>query len=76
MVDLEGAFWFHADVLTATELNTMLRFRRHGSAATRGVYTMPDRNRCGIIKLDWKNTVIESVIKPAEPSSNLAFPES
>jgi dTDP-glucose pyrophosphorylase len=75
-VELESAFWFYADVLTATDLNTMLRFHGHGSAATPGVYTAPDRKRCGIIRLDWENTVIEFVKKPVQPSSNLAFPES
>ena len=73
-VQLETAFWvFYADVLTATDLNAMLRFHAPSSAATLGVYTVPDPSRCGIVRLDPEDTVLEFVEKPVQPASNLAF---
>jgi len=73
-VELESAFWvFYADVLTSADLNAMLRFHSPASAATLGIYSVPDPERCGIVSLDHHETVIDFVEKPAQPASNLAF---
>jgi mannose-1-phosphate guanylyltransferase len=73
-VDGEESFWiFYADVLTNARLRLMLRFHRPKTAATLGIYTVPDPERCGIVSLDNASTVVEFVEKPASPKSNLAF---
>jgi mannose-1-phosphate guanylyltransferase len=73
-VDGEENFWiFYADVLTNARLALMLRFHRPKTAATLGIYTVPDPERCGIVSLDDASTVVEFVEKPAAPKSNLAF---
>jgi len=42
-------FWvFYADVLTSADLGAMLRSHSPGCAATLGVYSVPDPQRCGI----------------------------
>jgi mannose-1-phosphate guanylyltransferase len=73
-VDGEETFWiFYADVLTNARLALMLEFHRPKTAATLGIYTVPDPERCGIVSLDDASTVMEFVEKPAAPKSNLAF---
>ena len=73
-VDGEENFWiFYADVLTNASLTSMQAFHRPKTAATLGIYTVPDPERCGIVSLDDADTVIEFVEKPASPKSNLAF---
>jgi mannose-1-phosphate guanylyltransferase len=73
-VKSEDKFWvFYADVLTSANLNCMLRFHSPASAATIGVYSVPDPERCGIVELNDKNVVVSFVEKPANPRSNLAF---
>jgi len=73
-VDSEENFWiFYADVLTCMDLNGMLRFHRPSSAATIGVYEVPDPRRCGIVGLDDNDVLVSFVEKPANPTSNLAF---
>lgn len=70
----EDKFWvFYADVLTCTDLNSMLKFHSAETAATLGVYSVPDPERCGIVSLDQSGVVIDFVEKPAAPQSNLAF---
>lgn len=73
-VESEESFWiFYADVLTNADLGRMLKFHQSKSAATLGVYTVPDPQRCGIVTLDDANTVVQFVEKPASPQSNVAF---
>ncbi len=70
----EDKFWvFYADVLTNADLAMMLAFHRASTAATLGVYSVPDPQRCGIATLDRTGTVVNFVEKPAVPSGNLAF---
>ena len=71
----EECFWIlYADVLTNVDLTAMLRFHRaHPSAATIGVYRVPDPSRCGIVTVDQNQRVTHFVEKPAHPASNLAF---
>lgn len=73
-VEGEEKFWiFYADVLTNARLASMAEFHRPQTAATLGIYTVPDPERCGIVSLDDANTVVEFVEKPAFPKNNLAF---
>jgi mannose-1-phosphate guanylyltransferase len=74
-VESEDLFWvFYADVLHCADLQTMLRLhRKHGLAATLGVYKVPDPSRCGIVKTDAHGIIEAFVEKPAHPTSNLAF---
>lgn len=71
----EQVFWiFYADVLTTTNLATMLDFHRsRGQLATIGVYQVPDPSRCGIVQLDESGVVCDFVEKPKTPVGNLAF---
>jgi mannose-1-phosphate guanylyltransferase len=73
-VSSEVIFWvFYADVLTCADLNSMLRFHSAESAATLGVYSVPDPQRCGIVSVDEQCVIKDFVEKPAYPKSNLAF---
>ncbi|HZQ17946.1 MAG TPA: nucleotidyltransferase family protein [Terriglobales bacterium] len=70
----EDKFWvFYADVLTNTNLDAMLKFHSAESAATLGVYSVPDPKRCGIVSIDQYRVVTNFVEKPAHPKSNWAF---
>jgi mannose-1-phosphate guanylyltransferase len=67
-------FWvFYADVLTNANLASMREFHSPQSAATLGVYSVPDPKRCGIVCVDQNHTVVDFVEKPAIPKSSLAF---
>jgi mannose-1-phosphate guanylyltransferase len=67
-------FWvFYADVLTSADLGAMLRSHAPGCAATLGVYSVPDPQRCGIVSVNPELMVTEFVEKPASPAGNLAF---
>jgi mannose-1-phosphate guanylyltransferase len=67
-------FVLYADVLTNMNLENMLRFHRcHPSAATLGVYRVPDPSRCGIAIVDPFGRIERFVEKPTEPPGNLAF---
>lgn len=74
-VKTEELFWvFYADVLHCADLQAMLRLhRRHGLAATLGVYEVPDPSRCGIVTANSQGVIEDFVEKPAHPTSNLAF---
>ncbi|HZP17548.1 MAG TPA: nucleotidyltransferase family protein [Terriglobales bacterium] len=73
-VEGESRFWvFYADVLTTMDFQTMLESHLPGSAATLGVYSVPDPRRCGVVELGEQDTIVEFVEKPAQPRSNLAF---
>lgn len=67
-------FVLYGDVLTNADLADLLRFHRErGSAATLGVYEVPDPKRCGIVDVDQHGIVRSFVEKPERPRSNLAF---
>lgn len=74
-VSAEECFWvFYADVLTRADLGRMLEFHQaRRSAATIGVYDVPDPQRCGVVTLAEDGQVQEFVEKPSIPKSNLAF---
>jgi NDP-sugar pyrophosphorylase family protein len=64
----------YADVLTNADLAKMLRFHAcHPTAATLGVYRVPDPRRCGIAVVDPFGRIERFVEKPAAPPGNLAF---
>jgi mannose-1-phosphate guanylyltransferase len=73
-VEAEDKFWvFYADVLTNTNLDAMLKFHSPESAATLGIYSVPDPERCGIVSVDQHQVVTSFAEKPARPKSNRAF---
>ncbi len=73
-VEGDDSFWvFYADVLTNANLGAMRAFHNAGSAATLGLYSVPDPGRCGIATLDTDRNISSFVEKPANPASNLAF---
>lgn len=73
-VEGEDKFWvFYADVLTNTDLDAMLNFHSPESAATLGIYSVPDPERCGIVSVDRDRVVTDFAEKPAHPKSNWAF---
>lgn len=74
-VATEEYFWvFYADVLTSTNLATMLEaHQRKKPAATLGVYRVRNPKSCGIVRLAQDNTIQEFTEKPSNPASDLAF---
>lgn len=73
-VESEEAFWvFYADVLTSVDLRAILREHVPGTAATLGLYSVPDPERCGIATVDEKGIVTGFEEKPAHPRGSLAF---
>src|SRR5579859_2058721 len=73
-VEHEDKFWvFYADVLTNTDLGAMISFHQPTSAATLGLYAVPDPQRCGIATLDANCMISTFVEKPSKPVGNLAF---
>lgn len=70
----ERNFWvFYADVLTSIDLTAMLRTHNQTAAATLGVYSVPDPERCGIATIDKQGIISEFKEKPENPKGNLAF---
>ena len=70
----EDLFWvFYADVLTNLDLTRMQAAHQPGMAATVGLYSVPDPERCGIATVDSQGIVTDFVEKPKSPSGNLAF---
>lgn len=70
----EDKFWvFYADVLTNANLGAMLSSHVPRAAATLGLYSVPDPERCGIATLAEDGTILEFVEKPPQPKGNLAF---
>jgi mannose-1-phosphate guanylyltransferase len=71
----ERNFWvFYADVLTDFDLQEMVLFHEERrTAATIGVYEVPDPSRCGIVQVDSSGIVSDFVEKPAVPIGRLAF---
>jgi mannose-1-phosphate guanylyltransferase len=74
-VNTTECFWiFYADVLTRTDLTSMLRFHQsRGLPATIGVYRVPDPTRCGVVTVTRDGTLQSFVEKPSKPESTLAF---
>ena len=70
----DKSFWvFYADVLTNANLAAMLEFHSPRSAATLGVYRVPDPRRCGIVQVNKDHVITEFAEKPAVPQSHWAF---
>jgi mannose-1-phosphate guanylyltransferase len=70
----EDQFWiFYADVLTSANLAGMQRFHTAASAATLGIYRVPDPGRCGIVTIDQNQVITDFEEKPAHPKSHWAF---
>lgn len=70
----DDKFWvFYADVLTRANLDVMRKFHSPQSAATLGVYSVPDPRRCGIVCVDQNQVITDFVEKPSAPKSHLAF---
>jgi len=70
----ESFLVLYADVLTNVNIENMLRFHAsHPSAATLGVYRVPDPGRCGIAVIDPSGRIVQFVEKPTDPPGNLAF---
>lgn len=71
----EESFWiFYADVLNCVNLDRMLQFHQaQRTAATIGVYRVPDPSRCGVVTVDTSGMVRDFVEKPAHPTGNLVF---
>lgn len=70
----EDKFWiFYADVLTCADLKPLLHAHSPQFAATLGVYSVPDPERCGIASVDENGTVTRFEEKPKCPTGNLAF---
>jgi len=74
-VGSESLFWvLYGDVLTNAHLGNMLRFHEsYPSAATVGVYRVPDPKRCGIAVVDQAGRIERFLEKPEDPPGNLAF---
>lgn len=73
-IGADDKFWvFYADVLTSINLETMLQFHSSHTAATLGVYLVPDPERCGIVSFEADHTVTEFAEKPLVPKSQWAF---
>jgi mannose-1-phosphate guanylyltransferase len=67
-------FWiFYADVLTRANLKAMLDFHSPQSAATLGVYSVPDPERCGIVCVDQDQVITDFAEKPTVPKTHWAF---
>jgi mannose-1-phosphate guanylyltransferase len=71
----DQSFWvLYADVLTSANLPKMLQFHQeHPSAATLGVYRVPDPARCGIVVVDETGRIDQFIEKAKLPPDNLAF---
>jgi mannose-1-phosphate guanylyltransferase len=70
----DDKFWvFYGDVLTNTNLAAMLNFHSAASAATLGVYCVPDPERCGIVEMTEDHLITGFTEKPAAPRSHWAF---
>lgn len=70
----DETFWvFYADVLTRANLNSMLKCHSPEFAATLGVYSVPDPERCGIVCVDQDHVITDFVEKPDVPKSHWAF---
>src|SRR5205823_2540843 len=67
----DTSFWvFYADVLTRANLNSMIAFHSADSAATLGVYSVPDPQRCGIISVDKDGLITDFVENPSHHRGN------
>lgn len=72
--DEDGFLILYADVLTNLPLAKMVEFHRERTtAATLGVYRVPDPRGCGVVTFDHSQVVQSFVEKPANPQSNWAF---
>lgn len=73
-VGMDDKFWvFYADVLTNVNLCAMLKSHSPKFAATLGVYSVPDPERCGVISFDRQHMITDFVEKPVMPKGNWAF---
>ncbi len=73
-IDGDEKFWvFYADVLTSANLKAMLDFHSPQFAATLGVYSVSDPQRCGVTCIGPNQVITDFVEKPTYPKSRWAF---
>jgi mannose-1-phosphate guanylyltransferase len=63
----------YADNASQVDLRALLRAHRAESAATLGLFRVPDPHTRGIVELDAGGTVVGFIEKPERPKSNLAW---
>src|SRR5262249_6770257 len=63
----------YADTASSIALRALLRAHRDGSAATLGLFRVPDPQSKGIVELDAGGTMVSFTEKPQQPKSNLAW---
>jgi mannose-1-phosphate guanylyltransferase len=63
----------YADNASSVDLRALLRAHREGSAATLGLFRVPDPQSKGIVELDAAGTVVSFTEKPERPKSDLAW---
>jgi mannose-1-phosphate guanylyltransferase len=63
----------HRNGVRVTVVEELAFHRTRNTAATIGVYEVPDPERCGIVTLDADNRLQDFTEKPSSPRSNLAF---
>jgi mannose-1-phosphate guanylyltransferase len=63
----------YADNASQVDLRALSRAHRADSAATLGLFRVPDPHTRGIVELDAVDTVVGFIEKPERPKSNLAW---
>jgi mannose-1-phosphate guanylyltransferase len=63
----------YADNASSVDLRALVRAHRADSAATLGLFRVPDPQTRGIVELEAAGTVVGFVEKPERPKSNLAW---
>jgi mannose-1-phosphate guanylyltransferase len=63
----------YADNASDVDLRVLIRAHRSGSAATLGLFRVPDPQSKGIVELEADGTVVGFTEKPERPKSNLAW---
>ena len=63
----------YADNASAVDLRTLLAAHQPGSAATLGLFRVPDPQTRGIVEIDAAGVVRSFIEKPEQPKSDLAW---
>ena len=63
----------YADNASTVDLRVLARAHRTGTAATLGLFRVPDPQTRGVVELDAAGSVVGFVEKPEQPKSNLAW---